>query len=272
MKSNHIKWLLSGVALVAGAVVLGLKLTERSATAVVRPDSAATDDPRPREPLAPGLLDATAVSVQAAHHQLYLVETIPGRSPREGAALIGTDPRVPQRYSAGASLLNGARLVEIHNRYVVLERENESLRLYLAGASQESKIASSDLAFVGGPQPVLSPPELATDRLSEIMRLAPVYENDLLVGFRLHTGTRPGLFDQLGLSRNDLLVAIDGAPVSDPATISTILEPLTAGAAMAFTVRRQDMLTTVVLDGEIVTRAFDATALAAQNLPGHLNQ
>jgi hypothetical protein len=98
---------------------------------------------QPRAALAPGLLDATSMSVQDVPKRLYLIDTTPGRTPTEGSARIGVDPRVPQSYSAGAVLLNGARLAQIHNRYVVLARGHERARLDLYDPKSVEKSASA---------------------------------------------------------------------------------------------------------------------------------
>jgi hypothetical protein len=62
----------------------------------------------------------TASSISPDELTLVLVATSPGRTPRDGTASLGTDPRNPQTYAAGASLVNGAVLAEIHADHVVL--------------------------------------------------------------------------------------------------------------------------------------------------------
>lgn len=69
--------------------------------------------------------------------QLYLMATTPGNSTHEGTARIGTSPNTPQTYIAGALLVNGARIAEIHRDHVVLERKDERGKLYLHAAQTE---------------------------------------------------------------------------------------------------------------------------------------
>jgi type II secretion system protein C len=94
--------------------------------------------------------------------------------------------------------------------------------------------------------------------------MSPVYENDLLVGMRIYPGTSSNLFAQLGLRSDDLIVAIDGAPIADASTMVTLLEPLTNGAQMNLSVRRGEAIQSVSLDGSVVTRDSDAASVALQ--------
>src|SRR5512147_151082 len=67
----------------------------------------AQSPPAPRVAPAPSFdpsdaLLGTDSSVSTQEMQLVLVATAPGRTPREGTATLGTDPRNPQTYAAGA--------------------------------------------------------------------------------------------------------------------------------------------------------------------------
>jgi hypothetical protein len=170
----------------------------------------------------PDLLSATQVSIEPEPRRLLLIATSPGPSPRQGMARIGTDLRAPQTYAAGAILLNGAKLAEIHHRFVVLEREGEKFRLSIGGDAGPGS-EQSGLALVGGEQPATPRPQLAVDRLSEIIRLSPVYENDFLVGMQIYPGRRSDVFSNLGLKSGDLVVAIEGSPIADAAGMSQSL-------------------------------------------------
>jgi hypothetical protein len=221
----------------------------------------------PRGAIAPGLMVATAVSAHEVPQRLVLVQTSPGRSAHEGSALIGTDPPAAQRYRAGGILLNGARLVEIHNRYVILEREGIRLKLDLDSTSSNSgPPGAADLAIVGGAQPVTPAPVAATDYLSRLLRISPAFENEMLAGARLLPGTRPALFTRFGLVRGDMLIAVDGYPVMDASQLTAMLEPLSQGARMVFTVRRNSQPQDLVLDGAVIMREIESEAQAHSSI------
>jgi S1-C subfamily serine protease len=211
----------------------------------------------------PDLLEATRASLAPEPQRLYLLATSPGPTPSQGIARIGTDTSAPQAYSAGAILLNGARLAEIHNRFVVLERDGERLRLSIGGADEDS-----DLALVGGEPPAVPPPQLAVDRLSAVIRLSPVYENDLLVGMQVFPGTRSEVFSNLGLRPGDLVVAVEGSPIADASGANEAFQPLLDGVSMNLTLRRESETLSHALDAGIVSRAFDPSTFAAQQ-PAH---
>ena len=260
-----IAWALFGLALVAAAMVWQSRrpLSAEDSVAAPPPDRATSGSVVASEkalypaPSSSVLLDATASSVKEKPQPLFLVSTSPGRTPREGTAAIGINPKAPQTYSAGAVLLNGARLAEIHHRFVILERDGKLFRLAL-----NAKTEVPDLALVGGaseqPKPVL-----ATDRLSEVLRLSPVYENDLLVGLKVFPGTRSELLQQLGLRSGDILLAVNGAPIFEPGGMSALFEPLLQGGDMSVTARRPEGDLQVTLDGSVVSRVLDSSASAA---------
>ena len=89
-------------------------------------------------------------SVSPVPLPLILVRTHRGRNSREGFAEIGVRARSPQTYTAGALLANGARLTEIYDHYVVLERGGRSARLYVQGEAQPDGKRARELLTVGG--------------------------------------------------------------------------------------------------------------------------
>ena len=112
-------------------------------------------NPRAVAPNAEGVaqraLLGTQVSISPVREPLILVRTTPGRNAHEGLAQLGTSRENPQTYVAGALLLNGAQLAEIHADYVVLQRGKQSTRLYVSGGNHPAGRAdTSELLCVGG--------------------------------------------------------------------------------------------------------------------------
>ena len=234
-------------------VVSQPKVDDSSGGSVVR-----TEETLPRDQTATKLLDATATSTSVEPRPLILVATSPGRTPREGTARLGVDPAAPQTYAAGAILLNGARLAEIHHRFVVLEKDGFRVRVTLDGKPGNAPT----LAFVGG-ETKADKPVLAVDRLSEVMRLSPIYENDLLVGMRVFKGSRAHILSQLGLHEGDIVIAINGAPIFEPGGMPNLFEPLLQGGYLSVTVTRANGNESVALDGSVVSSALDGSVSAA---------
>lgn len=217
-------------------------------------------------------------SIAATPQRLHLISTSPGRNLREGVASIGTDPQNPQTYVAGAILVNGARLAEIHSNRVVLERSKEKVSLFLASApgsaSDGPAQASLDLTTV----PALSSSKpaplevLGVDRLGEVIRAMPYYENEILQGLQVAPGRQSGTFARLGLKPADVIVAIDSVAVTDAQNALEYLQALTQGAAVSVRVRRDGSTHTLSLDGTLIEAANTRTSTLTQPAPPDLGR
>jgi general secretion pathway protein C len=193
---------------------------------------------------------------------LVLVDTSPGRNAREGTARLGTNPANPQTYSAGAILLNGARLTEILPDYIVLERGGGSVRLYAQGRGPAVHPEKSPLLQVGGTRiggnlassAGSLPDDSRTAAIRNYIRFNPVLENEQLRGFELLVGARPEAFPRLGLLAGDVLTQFNGVKVTDGNQVMDMLERLFAGAAIDATVERGGRSQRVTLDGSVLSK------------------
>jgi hypothetical protein len=184
---------------------------------------------------------------------LILVSTQLGRNNREGFAHLGVDATSPQTYAAGALLANGARLSEIYSTYIVLERDGQSVRLYVQGAGAKGITpALASLTTVGGtpPTPILL--AVADKALTNYLRPSPVFEGDALTGFQVYPGKDEPTFAALGLKPGDVIVSMDGVAVSSADTTLAQLDTLLHGSALRAEVRRDGHLHTVSLDGSVL--------------------
>jgi hypothetical protein len=193
-------------------------------------------------------------SVSEVPLPLVLVRTQRGRNSREGFAQIGVRAHSPQTYTAGALLANGARLTEIYDHYVVLEREGHTARLYLQGEAQPDARSAQGLLIVGGnPEPVMHMAS-TQDALTTYLRPSPVFVGDQLHGFALYPGRNPARFFELGLQPGDVLTRIKGSPVSDTSESLATLQTLMDGNALTAEVERQGIPQTLSIDGSILRR------------------
>ena len=212
----------------------------------------------------------TDSSISSRPLPLHLVATTPGRNPSEGTAQIGTNRETPQTYVAGAILVNGARLAEIHSDHVVLERGTNRASLFLASAGIARPQGSADLATVPAmPKEAARPELLGVDSLGEVIRSMAYYENDMLHGLQVFPGRQSGTFARLGLKPADVIVAIDAVAVTDAQNAIEYLQALTQGAAISVRVRRDGTNRTLSLDGGLVKSSISRTSAPAQ--PGSLN-
>jgi len=230
-----------------------------------RPSLPATVPQRLAKSAAPApTMDAnsgTDSSVSAKPLPLYLLATSPGRNAREGTALLGTSIDNPQTYVAGALLVNRARLEEIYTDYVVLHRGDERAKLYVYRRSSAAQPASgSDLFVVGGQQdsPTLPAPT-PREVLPDYLRFAAVYDGDVLKGYRIYPGYNASSFALTGLQNGDVVVAIDGVPLSEPAQAVETFRQIAAGAAVVATVERKNTIQQISVDGAAIAADVQRT-------------
>jgi hypothetical protein len=232
-----------------------------------RPDSA-----RPLPGIVPPISRATAEapaiprgndsSISPRPLELLLVRTRPGRTPHEGSAQIGVVQESPQTYLAGALLENGARLMEIHSDYVVLQKDGGAARLYLSGQRVAGRSSDAALLTVGGAKQAITPaPITSREVLTDYLRPNPVYEGESLLGYEVYSGAKAGPFTQLGLRPGDLITTVGGTPLTDVSTAWDMLRELMDGAVLPAVVKRHGETLTLTLDGSILLRAEEARAL-----------
>jgi hypothetical protein len=215
--------------------------------------------------------EGTASSVSSRPQPLYLIATTPGRNKNEGTARIGTSRDHPQTYVAGALLVNGARIAEIHSDHVVLERGKERASLFLVSAPESQARHLNALATVPPMESEPTPTEvLGVDSLGEVMRSMAYYENDLLQGLQVFPGRQSVTFAQLGLKSADVIVSIDSVAVTDAQIALEYLQTLTQGAAVSVSVRRDGAIHTLSLDGTLISAAVARTSTLAQPAPPDL--
>jgi type II secretion system protein C len=268
LSAQHARsWLRSGIVVVSVAVTLaalfvdgfppaswkawlGIKESEPVAAAMIPkrvvPGRVTVTMPKPR---------GNDSSVSPVPLPLILVSTRVGRNSHEGFAQLGVDATSPQTYSAGAVLANGARLSEVYANYVVLERDGQSVRLYLQGQGGLNVAQSlASLLTVGGAPP--APAIVEThESLTEYIRPSPVFKGSTLIGFQVFPGKDVTAFNAIGLQAGDVIVAINGATVSDASAALTQLRSLVQGSALTVDIRRAGSIRSIALDGSVMVAA-----------------
>jgi general secretion pathway protein C len=196
----------------------------------------------------------TDSSVSKVPLPLILTATRLGRNSREGYADIGVNAHWPQTYRAGAILANGARLEEIYSDHVILAHEALRTSLYILGhtppAGAHALVAS--LITVGGTTPAPAAVADSRDALTEVVRIAPLFEGDHVRALELYPSAHSSLFERLGLEPGDRVIAIDGEALTDSKQAIEELRRLTAGASVNVTIERGGRHQTLSLDGSLL--------------------
>ena len=226
-----------------------------------------------QHPANPDPLPGNNSSVSASTQQLTLTGTVRGRSFREGYAMLGVSRANPQTYAAGALLANGARLTEVHDRYVVLERGGRSARLYLEGGAPQTATRgqSNEVLSVGGEKPSAPTVSRSVEPVTDYLRPTPVYSGEVLTGYQVYPGSKSAVFSQMGLQPGDVITAMVGAPLSDTSQVTEMFHDLVNGMALQVVVSRHGKSEQLTLDGALIQeeqeRARGANAMSPGSMP-----
>lgn len=187
---------------------------------------------------------------------LTLAGVLAEADPNAGIALIADGQGQQAKYRVGENLPGGARLLGIYRDRVLiaLNGREESLRLprEAANVAAAAPGGSSPAASAsGGTAPVavagletvdwgavraqtgVDPAELARQ-----VRVLPVFEGGQIVGVRLNGGAQAPLIAKLGLKPDDVITAVNGISVRDPARAQQIVAAVRSAERVAVTVRR----------------------------------
>ena len=219
---------------------------------VTRPPTAGVVQPEPI---------GTDSSISASPRRLVLKSTRRGKNAMDGTAALGIHAGSPQVYRAGALLANGARIVEIHEDSIVLERDGLRAQVYVEGEEPANYVAKeTPLLLVGGDAPALAAVPTSSDTLTDVMRVTPVFDGDSVSALEVHGNERSDAFSKLGLQPGDQITVVNGTPVTDVSTSVAALRRLTHGEALQVTIKRQGQLQTISLDGLVITPRASGTS------------
>ena len=212
---------------------------------------------------------AEPLSANAPQTDLPLVLTgvIAAHDPAEGLAILGPNAQSVKVYAVGDSVPGGVTLAAVLPNKVLLRRNGMLQSLALPqqappGAAPPSAAALPP-AETTAPQFVARMRALVARRpqiLSELLRPELVLAGGRPLGYRVYPGSDPVAFARLGLKPGDLVLQINGTPLTDPAQDQQILNTLGSSSEATVTVLRNGTQRVLTLDLAQVEQA-------AQSLP-----
>ncbi len=190
---------------------------------------------------------------------LVLSGIVASEDPRRGYAIVGESAATARMHAVGSTLPGGARLHSVYPDRIVLDRNGslESLSLPKRPLASLAPVAAVDPASaaavpVSVPDPQLEQMKQAMQRdpsaLSEVIRAQQVLAGGRQRGFRVYPGNNPRAFSRLGLRPGDLITAVNGTPLDDPARGEEIMRTLGSAAQARVTLVRNGRDTDVMLD------------------------
>jgi general secretion pathway protein C len=93
--------------------------------------------------------------------------------------------------------------------------------------------------------------------VSELFRPQPVFAGGQQKGYRLYPGRNRAQFATLGLRPGDLVTAVNGAPLDDPARGMETLRGLSSGGPVNLTIERNGVEQQVTIDPSAAIGAQD---------------
>ena len=208
----------------------------------------------------------------AAPDDLVLVGTIAQTDPEKGLAIVGESAAAARVYAVGKTIAGGARLHSVYPDRVILDRGGKLEALMLPRKFQGGGAppAATMAAPMRNPEPMLGEQirTLATQNpgaITEIIRPQPVFANGQQRGYRVYPGRNRQQFSKLGLMPGDLVTAINGTPLDDPARGMEILQSINSASEVTVTVERNGQSAQVNINNAQVAADAAAAAAAAQS-------
>jgi general secretion pathway protein C len=221
-------------------------------------------------PGATGSGEADPGSVAATQMNLVLVGTIAHADPQKGYAIVGDSPATARVYAVGKTITGGTKLHSVYPDRVILDRGGKLEALLLPKKFQGGGMAAA--APLPQPNPMLGQrlQELAAQNpgvITEILRPQPVFANGQQRGYRVYPGRNRQQFSKLGLMPGDLVTAINGTPLDDPARGMEILQSMNSAAQVTVTVERNGQSTQININNALVTAEAAAAAALPESIP-----
>jgi general secretion pathway protein C len=173
---------------------------------------------------------------------LVLVGIIAADDPQNGLAILGENAAGAKVYAVGDNVPGGAKLHGVYSDKVVIDRGGVLESLLLPRQIQPGAAPPPSTAALQTETPVMDRMrKLITEEpglMADIMRPQPVFAQGKQKGYRVYPGRNRQAFTRLGLRPGDLVMAINGTPLDDPARGQEIFRTLGSSSEAHITVMR----------------------------------
>lgn len=181
-----------------------------------------------------------AANAPATQANLVLSAVFASEDPSKGLAIIGESVQAGRVFGVGGMVRPGIKLHSVYVDKVILDRSGNLETLALP------KRNSAALVINRPPPPQQNPvaenlrrmAETNPTAFAEIIRPQPVFANGVQRGYRVYPGRNRAQFSKLGLMPGDLILAINGTPLDDPARGAEIFNTIGSAGQVNVTVER----------------------------------
>jgi general secretion pathway protein C len=218
-----------------------------------------------------GLQPAAALPAQTDQNApqsslpLVLVGIIAADDPQNGLAILGENAAGAKVYAVGDNVPGGAKLHSVYGDRVVIDRNGKLESLMLPRQLQPGAAPPSTAALQTETPIMDRMRKLISDDpglMADIMRPQPVFAQGKQKGYRVYPGRNRQAFTRLGLRPGDLVMAINGTPLDDPARGQEVFRTLGSSSEAHITVMRSGQQQDLTLN--IAQVAQEAEGMAGQ--------
>ena len=181
---------------------------------------------------------------------LVLAGLLAADDPSAGYAIVGENAAAAKLHAVGSTLPGGARLHSVYGDRIVIDR---------GGVLESLSLPKQLLPTALPPTQALAPSPAPIDRvrrvieqnpgsISDVIRSQQVIAGGKVRGFRVYPGRDPASFSRLGLRPGDLVTAINGTPLDDPARGEEVMRTLGSAPEVRVTIMRNGRQNDMVLN------------------------
>jgi general secretion pathway protein C len=219
---------------------------------------------------ASGSEEADPTRVAATQMNLVLVGTIAHADPQQGFAIVGESAPTARVYAVGKTITGGTKLHSVYPDRVILDRGGKLEALLLPKKFTGGGVAAAAPLPQANPMLGQRLQELAAQNpgaITEIIRPQPVFANGQQRGYRVYPGRNRQQFSKLGLMPGDLVTAINGTPLDDPARGMEIMQSMNSASEVTVTVERNGQATQININNALVSAEAAAAAALPEAIP-----
>jgi general secretion pathway protein C len=195
---------------------------------------------------------ASAENAAPTNIPLVLTGIIAASDPKNGLAIIGENASNAKVFAVGDTVPGGVKLHSVLSDKVLLDRNGTIESLALPRQSQGVAMAPPPVQNLPTENPIAERMRqlIASEPgvISDIMRPQPVFAQGKQRGYRVYPGRNRQAFTRLGLRPGDLVTAINGTPLDDPARGQEIFATLGSASEAHVTVMRNGRQQDVTLN------------------------
>ncbi len=157
-----------------------------------------------------------------------------------GSAILAGPDGVQESYAVGDEIMSGVTLNTVQFDHVIIDRGGVRESLYLDQSIPAETVGADDGAAgqPGGPAPSAASNTPSADMIANAVDLSPRNAGGKVTGIVVSPRGEGELFRAAGFQDGDIIVSVNGQPVSSTSDIATLKRQIVPGARLSVEVER----------------------------------